>query len=224
MTKPRRPPPRSPSQTVSATGAPAGASRDAREAELPRAAPAPLIGISLITAHPGGLRRIVADHAAISVRRAAPNFVRMCVTCAEIVLGASTSRSAICLLVRPAATSCETSNSRALNGCHGSACRPRLNESVSRSAASARVVAPTVAAMVRTSSTSRAASPRRRRLAAAAARSSRAHPRSQNRRRARHDSHADSKAWCAADASPRARRTSPRPWSIAGSVPGWRGP
>jgi hypothetical protein len=68
----------------------------------------------------------VAHQAAISARRAAPSLVRRCAICAEILLGASTSRSAICRLARPAAASCATSNSRALSGYYGSADRPTV--------------------------------------------------------------------------------------------------
>jgi hypothetical protein len=85
--------------------------------------------------------------------------VRICVRCAEIVFGASTSCCAICRLVRPAATSWATSYSRSLSGCHGSADRPGSDDRVSRSASSRRVMAPAAAAMVRVSSRSRAASP-----------------------------------------------------------------
>src|SRR5262249_52013462 len=93
----------------------------------------------------------------------------MWVTWAETVFGATTSRSAICRLVRPAATSWATSNSRALSGYHGSAARPRSDEAVSRSAASARAAAPAAAARARTSLVSSAAPPRRRAWAAAGA-------------------------------------------------------
>jgi hypothetical protein len=55
--------------------------------------------------HGGVSCRTVVHQAAISARRAAPSLARMCVMCAEMVLGASTSCSAICRLVRPAATS-----------------------------------------------------------------------------------------------------------------------
>jgi hypothetical protein len=130
-------------------------------------------------------------------------------------------RSAICRLVRPAATSWATSNSRALSGYHGSAGRPRPAETVSRSAASTRVVAPTAAARPRVSPVSSAASPRRRAWAAAAARSSRAQAPSQNRCRARH---APSRASGSCRCPPRPRRTGagrrpprPRPaWSRRG--------
>ena len=181
---------------------------------------AAVLGTVVEPSYGGVSRRTVADHAAISARRPAPSLVRMCVMCAEMVLGASTRCSAICRLVRPAATSWATWYSRSLSGCHGSAGRPGSNERVSRSASSRKVVAPAVLAIVRVSSRSRAASDRRRARAAAAARSSRADVPSQNRRRARHASLADYSAWCAAGISPRASRISPSPWPIARSVPG----
>lgn len=166
-------------------------------------------GAGLIIHHCGAARRTVAHHAAISARRAAPSLVRMCVMCAEIVLGERNSWSAIWRLVRPAATSWATSNSRALSGCHGSSCRVWSNEAVSRSAASTIATAPAPAAMVRALSRKTAASPRRRARAAACARSSWTQVPSQKRRRACHDCLADSSAWRAADVSPRASRASP---------------
>jgi hypothetical protein len=129
--------------------------------------------------------------------------VRMCVMCAEIVFGETTSSCAICRLVSPAATSPATSNSRSLSGCHGSL-RPgphraalsvvdqrggpgRRREGGSRPAAGRPRPAPGFAAIT--------AGPAR--------------PGALPEPWRGHASRADSTAWYAAEASPRASRMSP---------------
>ena len=70
-------------------------------------------------------RATFATHVAISARRATPSLARMCSTCALAVFGAIFSSPAISALVMPSAISRATSNSRAVNGRHGSSAVPR---------------------------------------------------------------------------------------------------
>ena len=156
-------------------------------------------------------------HAAISVRRVAVSFTRMCSTCAATVLGETVSSRAISAFVWPAATRRATSNSRAVSGAQRSACgaRPRASRS-SAIARSASGRLSSESAIDRTSARSPSASWERRARRWQAARSSGPSVPSHVRRTSSQPRIASWRCVRARPVSPLASATRPSAWSTAG--------